>query len=313
MDAGSFIKVISPQFTSRILSCLLLSLFLVNLQGCSRTSPSRKLQVVASIEPIAYFVDRVGGDRVSVSVMVPPGGNPHSYEPTPKQMERLGQAALFVKAGSGVEFELDWMRRFLDLNKALAVCDASAGVRLIPVSTLVHEHEETSGAGSHGHGLDDPHFWLSPQNARTISANVERSLAAVDPANREYYATNRAVLDRELQSLDREIRNRLSGLKERHFLVFHPAWGYYARDYGLEQIAAEVEGKTLTPVQMTQVIEKARAGRIKVMFVSPQFSTTQAEAIARDIGGTTAIVDPLSRDYQQNLRQATAAFVRSMK
>jgi len=312
MSTGPGRKVIILPFFAQSFKYLLL-LSLILLSGCSRQSASPKLQVVASIEPLAYFADRVGGDRVSVSVMVPPGGNPHSYEPTPKQMERLGQAALFIKAGSGVEFELDWMRRFLELNRNLTVCDASSGVRLLPMPAPGQEHDDSSGVESHRHGRDDPHFWLSPQNARTTAANVERALAAVDPANREYYATNRAVLDRELLTLDREIRDRLSGLKERHFLVFHPAWGYYARDYGLEQIAAEVEGKTLTPVQMTRVIEKARAGRIKVVFVSPQFSTTQAEAIARDIGGTTAMVDPLSRDYQQNLRQATAAFVRSMQ
>ncbi|NTW52918.1 MAG: zinc ABC transporter solute-binding protein [Chlorobiaceae bacterium] len=313
MDTASGSKVISPIVSFRILNALLLLLIMINLQGCSRVPTSRKIQVVASIEPLAYFVDRVGGDRVSVSVMVPPGGNPHSYEPTPKQMERLGRAALFVKAGSGVEFELDWMHRFLDLNRTLAVCDASTGAPLIPMTISEEEHEEPSGTGSHRHGQDDPHFWLTPRNARTIAANVERSLSTVDPVNRTYYAANRAVLDKELQELDAEIRERLSGLKNRHFLVFHPAWGYYAGEYGLEQIAAEAEGKTLTPVQMTKVIEKARAERIRVVFVSPQFSTTQAEAIARDIGGVTVMVDPLSRDYQQNLRKATTAFVRSMR
>ncbi|NTU59325.1 MAG: zinc ABC transporter solute-binding protein [Chlorobiaceae bacterium] len=311
MGNGPGSKVITSFVPSRSINCLLLILMLLN--GCKPQPVSRKLQVVASIEPIAYFVDRVGGDRVSVSVMVPPGGNPHSYEPTPKQMVRLGESALFVKAGSGVEFELDWMRRFLDLNKNLVVCDASEGVSLQPMTSLTESHEESAAAGQHRHGRDDPHFWLSPQNARHIAANVERSLAAVDPSNREYYATNRAVLDRELEGLDSEIRNRLSGLKERRFLVFHPAWGYYAKAYGLEQIAAEGEGKTLTPVQMSMVIDLARRDRIGVVFVSPQFSTTQAEAIARDIGGKTVMVDPLSRDYQQNLRRATAAFMGSMQ
>lgn len=305
-------KDIPSRYFTRSLNYLLL-LSLIIIQGCTRPAASHKLQVVASIEPLAYFVDRVGGERVTVSVMVPPGGDPHSYEPTPKQMERLGEAVLFVKAGSGVEFELDWMERFLDINRKLVVCDASSGVILIPMASSSHDHEEPSGDGNHHHGREDPHFWLSPQNARAIAANVERSLAAVDPANREYYAANRARLDRELQALDREIRDRLSGQKNRHFLVFHPAWGYFAHDYGLEQIAAEEEGKTLTPVQMKRVIDKARAERIGVVFVSPQFSTTQADAIARDIGGKTVMVDPLSRDYQQNLRQATAAFIGGMQ
>lgn len=295
--------MLTPCFPCRLFSLILL-LFLGILSGCTNRKDDRsgRVQVIASIEPLAYFVDRIGGDRVSVSVMVPAGANPHSYEPTPKQMALLGRSALFVKAGSGVEFELDWLRRLLDLNRDIAVCNASEGVRLLSMGETAHEH-----------GNLDPHFWLSPANARLIAANVERSLATVDPAGKSYYAANRAVLDKELESLDREIRQRLSGLKARHFLVFHPAWGYFAHEYGLVQIAAEEEGKTLTPKQMERVITLARTEGIRVVYVAPQFSTVQAAAIARDIGGRSVTVDPLSRDYQKNLRLASEAFVRSMQ
>ena len=289
----------------RLLLPLLLLLF---LPGCRSDSGSGKLQVVASIEPLAYFVERIGGDRVSVSVMVPPGGDPHSYEPTPKQMVRLGSAAMFVKAGSGVEFELNWMPRILDLNRGLRVCDASEGVRMIPM-THSEIHDEPEGR----HGRNDPHFWLSPSNARLIAANVERSLAGIDPLRRSYYDANLARLDGELQLLDRELHQRLAGVGSRRFIVFHPAWGYFASEYGLRQIAAEQEGKTLTPVQMARVIEMARTAGIRTVFVSPQFSSAQADAIAHDIGGVTVTVDPLSRDYQNNLRRATEAFAGGMR
>ena len=282
---------------------LLVPLLLIPLLiGCRGESGSGKLQVVASIEPLAYFVDRIGGGRVSVSVMVPPGGDPHSYEPTPKQMARLSSAALFVKAGSGVEFELDWMPRILALNRDLRVCDASEGIRLMPMSSSEHD---TRGGKAGGF---DPHFWLSPSNARLIAANVANSLALVDPSHRREYEQNLETLDEELQVLDAGLRQRLGAVRNRRFIVFHPAWGYFARDYGLEQIAAEHEGKSLTPVEMARVIELARAACIRTVFVSPQFSTSQAEAIARDIGGSTAMLDPLSRNYQENLRRAAAAF-----
>jgi zinc transport system substrate-binding protein len=285
-----------------------LLLFTILLQGCSGRSGSRKLQVVASIEPLAYFVERIGGERVSVSVMVPPGGDPHSYEPTPRQMVRLGSAALFVKAGSGVEFELNWMPRFLDLNRELSVCDASAGVRLIPM-----EHTDAHEEQGHARGRYDPHFWLSPSNARQIAANIAQSLVRLDPSHRKEYQSNLAVLDTELQALDRDLRQRLAGVGSRRFIVFHPAWGYFAQEFGLEQIAAEQEGKTLTPVQMARVIETARAAGIRTVFVSPQFSSAQADAIARDIGGVTVQVDPLSKDYQNNLRRATNAFAGELR
>ena len=281
---------------------LLLVLFLA---GCTRPAETGRLQVVASIAPLSYFAERIGGSHVSISVMVPPGGNPHSYEPSPRQMVRLGEATLFIKAGSGVEFELDWMERFLSLNRRLRVCNAVEGVRLLPI-----KHEEEPGA--HHHGRYDPHYWLTPANGVIIAKNVERALVLADPANREDYAVNSAKLIAELQLLDREIMRKVAGLKSRRFLVFHPAWGYYADAYGFEQIAVEEEGKTLTPGQMQRVIETARENHIRVVFVSPQFSTSQAKTIAAEIGGVTRSVDPLADDYQENLRRATQAFSESM-
>ncbi|ACF10566.1 periplasmic solute binding protein [Chlorobaculum parvum NCIB 8327] len=282
------------------------------LNGCAGKTESNKLQVVASIEPLAWFTERIGGDRVSVSVMVPSGGNPHTYEPTPKQMAQVSHAALFVKAGSGVEFELDWMQRLIDLNKSMAVCNASEGVALLPMGET-EQDAAVEPADQHQHGHLDPHFWLSPKNARLIAKNVERSLVAIDPDGKAYYAANRTAVDQELQQLDEQIRKQLAGLQNRSFLVFHPAWGYFAHDYGLTQIAAEEEGKTLTPRQMERVIEEARREGIKAVFVSPEFSTAQANAIAQDIGGATVTVDPLARDYLQNLHQAAAAFARGMQ
>jgi zinc transport system substrate-binding protein len=283
------------------------------LTGCAGRQHSQKVQVMASIEPLAYFVERIGGDRVAVSVMVPTGGNPHTYEPSPKQMALFGQSSLFVKAGSGVEFELDWLGRLLDLNKNLVVCNASDGVTLLPMEAVEHEHEEPFGEHHHQHGHLDPHFWLSPANARLIAANVAHALSSLDPAGKESYSANLLTLDRELQTLDLEIRSRIDKVKSRQFLVFHPAWGYFAHDYGLRQISAEVEGKTLTPRQMQSVITLARHGGIRVVFVSPQFSNAQAEAIAADIDGRTVTIDPLCRNYQENLRQAAEAFTGSLQ
>ena len=304
-------RMANPAFF-RLLA-LLMALSVALLPGCAAKQPATgKARVIASIEPLAWFVERIGGERVAVSVMVPAGGNPHTYEPTPQQMARFSDANLFVKAGSGVEFELDWAGRLLDLNRNIAVCNASEGVTFLPMSAQDREHEESAGE-HHEHGNLDPHFWLSPANARLITRNVERSLVAVDPAGKAYYAANAAALDRELQALDGEIRGKLNGLKSRRFLVFHPAWGYFAHDYGLEQIAAEAEGKTLTPRQLQRVIGQARGAGIRVVFVSPQFSSAQADAIARDIGGQTVTVDPLARDYAGNLRKAAAAFAGSLR
>jgi zinc transport system substrate-binding protein len=278
--------------------------------GCTHQAATGKLQVVASIAPLMYFAERIGGSHVAVWVMVPPAGNPHSYEPAPRQMAGLGEAALFIKAGSGVEFELDWMERFLSLNRGLRICNGVEGVRMLPMS----HYEESALSGdevAHHHGRNDPHYWLSPANGIIIAGNVKKALVSADPANGREYAANCAKLVAELQLLDQEIQRKLAGLKNRKFLVFHPAWGYYAKAFHLEQIAVEDEGKTLTPRQMQRVIEQARANRIHVVFVSPQFSTAQAKTVAAEIGGTTRSVDPLAADYQQNLRSVTQAFLES--
>lgn len=283
-------------------------LLTIGLYGCRQQAATGRLQVVASIAPLMYFAERIGGSHVAVWVMVPPAGNPHSYEPVPRQMARLGEAVLFIKAGSGVEFELDWMERFLSLNRGLRVCNGVEGVRMLPVS----HHEDTAPSAeepANQHGRYDPHYWLSPANGIIIAGNVKKALVSADPANGEEYAANCAKLVAELQLLDQDIQRKLSGLKNRKFLVFHPAWGYYAEAFHLEQIAVEDEGKTLTPRQMQRVIEQARANRIRVVFVSPQFSTAQAKTIAAEIGGTTRSVDPLAADYQKNLRSVTQAFL----
>lgn len=293
------------RFVMKCIAVLPLLLFSLFIAACVQPARTGKLQVVASIAPLSYFAERIGGRHVSVSVMVPPGGNPHSYEPAPRQMVRLGEAALFIKAGSGVEFELDWMDRFLSINRGLKICNGVDGVRLIPIK----HHDEQD---EHHHEGYDPHYWLSPANGVIIAKNIEKALVLADPVNRDDYAVNCSKLVAELQALDKEILGKVAGLKSRRFLVFHPAWGYYAEAYKFEQIAVEEEGKTLTPRQMQRVIEKAKANRIKVVFVSPQFNTSQAKIIAAEIGGVTRTVDPLSAEYQENLRRATQAFSESM-
>ncbi|UZJ37791.1 metal ABC transporter solute-binding protein, Zn/Mn family [Prosthecochloris sp. SCSIO W1103] len=296
----------------KVVAMACVMLFAVNLQvlyaGAKKDSTSKteakKMRVVTSIVPLSFFVKQIGGEHVDVTVMVPPGANPHTYDPTPGQMTALGDAGMFVKAGSGIEFELDWMKKFTALNPHMVVCDASRDYR----SRTMQGH-----GGDHVHEKIDPHFWLSPQNGILIANNIERCLATLDPQHKIEYAENRRMLEVKLGELSVEITQKLEGMKNRAFMVFHPAWGYFADEFNLKQIAAEKEGKELTPKTMQQVIDQAKKYDIKVVFVSPTFSSLQAETIAREIGGVIQPVDPLSGDYIDNLRQAAEAFVASMQ
>jgi zinc transport system substrate-binding protein len=274
--------------------------------GCDKTHAAEKINVATTIMPLKYFIEEIGGDKVFVTVMVTPGANPHTYEPTPNQMRLLSNVDLYVKAGSGIEFELAWMDKIKRLNKKMIICDSSKGIRLIPMG----EHACTKGHGedAHYHGQGDPHIWLSPNNAILMAANIRNALIELDPEGKKFYTKNFSNLAIRLDSLKQEINDKLRVMGNRKFLVFHPSWGYFADDFGLIQIAAECSGKEPTPRQLKRLIQQAQGENIKVVFASPQFSRKSAQVIANEIGGRVVIIDPLSGDYINNLRETAEAF-----
>lgn len=258
-----------------------------------------RIKVAVTILPLAEFTEKVGGEKVEVSVMVPAGSDPHTYEPTPGQMKNLSDAELYVKVGSGVEFELAWMDKLKALNRKMAVCNASKGIKLIGMaSSCDHGH-------THACGGKDPHTWLSPLNAIIMTANIRDALINVDPARAELYASNARDYIIELNRLNSYARENLGEKKGTSFMVFHPAWGYYAKDYGLVELAVQQRAKDPTPRQMARLVREAREHGIKVIFVSPQFSVRSARTIAGEIDGRVEFIDPLAKNYVANLRKVT--------
>lgn len=249
--------------------------------GSPQYAEDDRIKVVVSILPQAEFVEAVGGEHVSVTVMVPPGQEPHTYSPKPSQMRDLERADLYFKLGSGIEFELVWMDRFADLNGDMLIVDSSDGVHMIP---------------------KDPHIWLSPKNAEAMVLNLYHGLLDIDPANASDYENSTRAYLQKLDRLDKNVSAALAPLDRRDLLVFHPAWGYFARDYRLNQTAIEYEGKEPTTAYFASVIEFAKEKGIKVVFAEPQFSTRTAEQIAAEIGGVVVLVDDLAMDYIDNLQ-----------
>ena len=246
-----------------------------------------KIGVAVSILPQAEFVERIGGDKVKVTVMVPPGASSHTYEPTPSQLKEVSKAKMYAKVGSGIEFELAWMDKIASVNKKMLIVDCSKGIKLID---------------------NDPHIWLSPRNAKIMVENIYQGLIKIDPANQEYYARNKEKYLQELDKLDNEITQALSGKKNRKIMVYHPAWAYFCRDYDLEQIPIEKEGKEPTPQGIASLIKQARENNITVVFASPQFNTKTAETIAKEINGKVVLIDPLAENYLENMRKVAEAF-----
>ena len=291
------------------LTAMIFIMFLIS----SYTYGKEKLKVVTSIAPLAYFIENIGGDRADVTTLIPPGGNPHTYEPTPRQMNILSRADLYVKAGSGIEFELTWMEKMESLNRDMTVCNASKGITLIDTDEEAQGHEEEHEHGHHHHGRKDPHIWLSPVNAIIITENIRDSLAAEDAAGSDYYSDNAASLIEELKALKENISLTLSRITKRRFFIFHPAWAYFAGDFNLEQIPVEFSGKEPTPERLGKLIKKAKKENIDVIFSSPQFSSKSANVIAREINGKVIFIDPMSEDYIKNLEHTAKLFQENLK
>ncbi len=166
-----------------------------------------------------------------------------------------------------------------------------------------HGHEHQHHAEAHGHGILDPHIWLAPELVRVQAQNICKALVAADPSHTEVYTRNLAAFDKELTSLDASIRETLGNVStNNHFLVFHPAWGYFAKAYGLCQVPVEIEGKSPSPKDLAKLITKARCLKIDTVFVQPQFSQKSASVIARAMNGKVVRLDPLAADWAANLK-----------
>jgi len=291
----------------KILIILTLILFLILMAftiyfytsaGNSNGSSDGKIGVVVTVGPQEEFVKRVGGDRVNVTVMVPPGADPHTYEPLPSQMKQVQDAQIYFQVGSGIEFELTWMDKLTSMNSQMKVVNTSAGIQLIPNTA---EAEEGS----------DPHVWVSPRNAKIMVENIYQTLVHEDPQNKDYYTKNRDEYLKELDDLDKNITQTMSGKNNTKIMVYHPAWAYFCKDYNLQQISIESQGKEPTPQGISNLVDQARKDNIKVIFVSPQFSTSNAQVIANEIGGKVVIADDLSENYLENMKKVAEAFASS--
>jgi len=268
----------------------------------------KKLNAVASILPQKYFIKKIGGVRVNVSIMVLPGANPATYEPKPRQMVNLARAEIYFAIG--VPFEDNWLPKFAKTNPDMTIVATQSGITKIPMKAGGHRHHETEhGDETISAGAKDPHIWLSPPLVMVQGKNILDGLVKADPEGRMVYQANYKAFLEELKILNMEIQRifQATGQNTR-FMVYHPSWGYFARNYGLEQIPIELEGKKPSPRKLLQLIKEARKNRIKVIFVQPQFSEKSAETIAAAIGGRVIFADPLAEDWANNLLRVSEKF-----
>ncbi len=277
------------------------------------------IEVFVSIVPQKTFVERIGGESVKVSVMVLPGANPATYEPKPRQMVALSKTKAYFAIG--VPFETVWLNRISAANPGMTVIHTEEGIEKRVMKGRLHG-EEGHSAKEKGerekieehHGIKDPHIWLSPRLVKVQARNILNGLLRIAPAHGALYERNYKSFIAEISALDTEIKGIFAGKGEgKVFMVFHPAWGYFAQAYGLEQVAVEMEGKEAGPVDMKELIHYARNEGIKAIFVQPEFSTKSAEAIAKAVEGEVVFANPLALDWADNLRKVATEFEAALR
>jgi zinc transport system substrate-binding protein len=256
-------------------------------QAAAGDHPAPVLHAVASLPPLAWLVEQVGDGRVAVTVLLPPGSSPHTFEPSPRQLAAFDDADLFVAVGHRQ------VERLLRQRPDLAV------VRLMA----------TGDAGDPG---TDPHLWLDPRRMEAAAQRLAATLIRLDPQGADLYRAHLAALRTDLASLDRRLAERLGAAPRRRFFVQHPAWGHLAAAYGLEQVALEHEGKETSPKLLVQRIEESRAAGATAIFVERGAAQRAARVFAAETGAEIVVLDPLAADWPAEMERTADALARAL-
>lgn len=276
--------------------------WLLTLCDLSPLWAAEPLQVFVSVLPQKHFAEKVGGDQVKAEAMVQPGFSPETYEPTAQQISALSKAHLYVRVG--MPFEDAWMKRIQGVNPTILLVDARDGVKLR--SLEAHSH---AGHAEHQGSMPDPHLWVSPRIAKQMAKQLADTFSQLRPEQSELFNKNYTNFAAELDQLDQELVELFKDKQNLKFMVFHPAWGYLADAYGLQQMPIEVEGKEPGAKALAALIDEAKHEQVKTIFVQPQFSQRAAEQVAKAIGGQVVSIDNLAEDYIPNLRKTARLIV----
>ncbi len=279
--------------------------------ACSAAPPapsgSPPLRVAVTVPPQAYLVERIGGERVTTEVMMPSGSSEETWSPSPRQMVSLSRADLYVLVGHPA-----FLVERREIEPALA---AQPGTVVVDMSAGMDLPGHGGGPDGEGGGEDegDPHVWTAPALVRVATANIERALATRDPEHAAAYRERLVSFQADLDALDGEIRHELAGLARRELFVAHPAWGHFAAEYGLEQVAIEEEGKEPSARRLVELIGRARTDGVTTVFAQAGFPERGARVIADEVGGRVVVLDPLARNWLDNTRRTAREIAAALR
>lgn len=251
--------------------------------------------VAVTILPQKYITEKIAGNLWTVISVIPEGANPHTYEPKPDILKQMSRASAYFS----LEQVLDeiWLKKILQLNRDMKLYRVDKGIDKIEMRD--HDHQ-------HGKKLFyDPHIWLSIENMKKVVLNTRDAFIDMDPSNKNIYEKNSNELIKEIDNIKNEITNRIKDKKNKSFLVFHPAWGYFAKDFGLNQVAVEFEGKEPSPKRLKEIISFAKGRNIRVIFVQPQISSSTVETLSKELNAKVVRINPLEYNWLDNMKNVS--------
>lgn len=261
----------------------------------SFNSPRSETAVAATIFPIYDIAKNIAGNNMDVELLLPPGASPHTFEPTPQQVQDLQGVRTFFTIG-----DLDeWAHDIID---TIAGAEDVHLADFVNVRKFEEEGEHHEEEDEHDHGSVDPHYWLDPANAALIAKTISDTLIEIDPENRDDYLANLQKYEAQLVELNGFISQRLANVRENPFITMHDAWGYFEEAFDLTIAGAfeQSPGREPTPQELAQLTELVEENEVRVIFTEPQLSTQSIEPIARDLGLTIEILDPIGGEGERN-------------
>ncbi len=280
---------------------LMILLAMVSFLGsCSGNAGRHEAVVSASIQPLAYFVDRLTDGHLEVNVMVPAGASHATYSPTTAQFRKLSDSGIYFRIGY-LGYEQAWIGRLQEINPDMLVVNLSDGLELIRGEEIDH--------GDHVHeGGIDPHIWMSPKVMLGVLPSIKNAIAEVYPELADQVAINYKSLYEDITLLDEEMHAVTAALTQKRFMIFHPALTYLARDYGLEQISVERGGKEPSPAMLSRIIRDARQHQIPVIFIQQEFDLRSAQLISQETDATLVQINPLAYEWFDSMKELMQVF-----
>jgi zinc transport system substrate-binding protein len=274
--------------------------FLVGCSGQGQKSSDERLNVAVSVEPHAFLLERIGGERLRIEVLVPTGKEPEHYQATPDKVAALSKAKVLFR--TGMPFEETLIPKLKANTNDLKIVDLRDGITLRTLE--LHDHDSHSNDNIYLHNESDPHIWFAPTLLKTEVQTVLQTLSEIDPAGAAQYQKNAEQFLEEIEQLRIDLAERFAPFKGKTVFVFHPAYGYFCDEFGLRQRAIEFEGKSPKPQQLTALITEIRNSEtIPVIFVQPEFNQAPTQAITEATGTKIVVHSPLERNVLQNMKR----------